>query len=268
VRRCQSIDARFNAVLDLEGTLAICTSAQVQAHSTAVVFGTLFRQFEPASFGEAAAQRIIHSNGKELIDAYWGNYVAIWRDQRYQAFHILRGPASTLSCLHTRAENIDIFFSSMELCAQLGARSFSINWAHLARTLLGPAPGDQTDITEVAEILPGQVARVTAESLTRTEIWDPHRFSSTSELSDRTRAAQSLRTTARACVQAWASRHQRVIHALSGGLDSAVTLACLTSTANHPEIICLNQYASDLNSDERHYARLCAERAQCELVEH
>src|SRR5690606_38877088 len=65
----------------------------------------------------------------------------------------------------------------------------------------------------------------------------------------------------------WPSRHDCIVHKLSGGLDSSIVACCLKDAPRRPTITCVNDYATGPDSDERIFARLAANRAGSELLE-
>jgi asparagine synthase (glutamine-hydrolysing) len=101
--------------------------------------------------------------------------------------------------------------------------------------------------------------------------WDPLRVAAVDPLEDAAEAAALLRQAVRRCVQAWAGGHDSIVHTLSGGLDSAIVLACLADAPNRPRITCVNYHSPGANSDERIFARLMADHAGpgtgCALIE-
>jgi asparagine synthase (glutamine-hydrolysing) len=56
--------------------------------------------------------------------------------------------------------------------------------------------------------------------------------------------------------------------ALSGGLDSSITLSCLADLHPQTRTSCLTQFVHGTDSDERPFARLAAAWAHCDLIEH
>lgn len=276
IRRCQALHTRFAVVCQANGLTVLCSGTDhCPLGSHGVLLGTLFRRgkelacgerFEPAAVSESDACRMVSDPGQTLISEYWGNYVAVLHDPCSGDVSILRGPASSLPCFHLASECIDIYFSSMELCAQITARHFSIDWQHLARTLLAPRADGITDVRDVTEILPGHIERLRCGRRDHAVLWDPCSISLQPQLDDWTQASQALRDVTRACVSAWAAPFDCVLHALSGGLDSSVTLACLVETP--VRVVCLTQYGDDPDSDERPFARLAARHVDCELIEH
>ena len=80
-------------------------------------------------------------------------------------------------------------------------------------------------------------------------------------------AAHELRSVTARCVEAWASVHDNIVLSLSGGLDSAVVLGCLASSAARPEVACLTFFSPTGGDDERAFARIAAERYAASLTE-
>jgi asparagine synthase (glutamine-hydrolysing) len=269
----------FFSLVGAPGLVVFCTadpttaSVQVLERSTGVVIGTLFHSVpisaamrcESAILNGGDSKEVLASGGEALIGNFWGNYVAVLRDPH--AFHtrVIRGPASTLPCFHATVRGVHLYFSSMELCARLKTGSYSIDWQHLLRSLLAPRTDSRTDIQGVTELLPGHTDLWAQGRSDHRVLWDPCLCSLKPALLDRGEAAKSLRAVARACIHAWQARHGRVLHALSGGLDSSIVLSCLSAQPLAP--ICLTQYADDAGSDERYFARTVAEFCGCELIE-
>jgi asparagine synthase (glutamine-hydrolysing) len=241
----------------------------VLSNNRGVILGILFRKQGPAAgcvvLSEAEIERVSTTQGRALIDDFWGNYVAILADDR--SFSVLRGPASALPCLHIRHDGVDLYFSWMEGCAQLELRRLTIDWLAFARTLVGPYTSQRTDIEGVQEILPGVCKRRTGDHYSEEVLWDPIALSRRSPIQDAYEAAHALRTVIRYCTHTWVSQHSRIVLSLSGGLDSSIILTCLADAPSRPDIVCINQYANECG-DERSYARLACERAGTRLYEY
>jgi asparagine synthase (glutamine-hydrolysing) len=221
-----------------------------------------------ASVDADASSRIAASRGGSLIDDYWGNYVAFTRAPDSTASIVMRGPTSSIPCLHVKYEDVNVVFSFMEDCARILCMRFDIDWGFVARSLLGPFRNGSTGISQVKEVLPGHRLEVGDGGRCSTEaLWDPERIASERPLFDAQEAAETLEHATRTCVGAWASRHRRVVQHLSGGLDSSIVLGCLASTRPTSDIISINEYHDGADGDEREFARLAAQRAGCRLIE-
>jgi len=251
------------------------SSARPLHGGTGVVLGSLFSLSEdagssaaPLAFDAAESARILSSGCRRLIDRYWGRYVAFARDETADATWVLRDPSGTMPCLEAKLGNLEVCFSWMEDGFRLGVETRTINWEYLAAALCQTRlQVHETGLAKVTQVLGGECVEVRTGQKRRTFYWDPLRIASSDVFDDVTRATESLRRSARDCIQAWASGYEGIVHTLSGGLDSSIVLACLRDAPTKPRIVCLNLHSPGSNTDERAYARLAAGRAGCELVE-
>jgi asparagine synthase (glutamine-hydrolysing) len=165
---------------------------------------------------------------------------------------------------------VTLFFSRAEDCASLSLLQFSINWPYIGAFVCIPGlQTRQTGVAEITELQPGECLRLDSEGVHSTKLyWDPTRLAQSNVIEDVGEAIESVRGVTRSCVWAWSSCYPRIIHLLSGGLDSSIILSCLRSAPARPDVTCVN-YFSKLSSqaDEREFARLAASAASCELLE-
>jgi asparagine synthase (glutamine-hydrolysing) len=240
-----------------------------------VVLGTLFNRrnrgpSEPQSklFDAAATERIVSSQGLDLICNYWGNYVAVLKDIEMAGIRVIRGPSSSLPCLHVKHHQTDVFLSHAEDAVRLRLSKFSIDWQHVALGMIVPVPTNRTAIHEITQLLPGECVSIIRGKFSKKPYWDPFEIARSNTIENIEEAATALRMTVEECIHAWRTNHRRLILSLSGGLDSSIVLACLNSAPTRPDITCVTEYSAGSNSDERHYARLAANLApRCTLIE-
>jgi len=216
-----------------------------------------------------AASAILDTGGRHLIEHYWGRYVAFLRQETTRTTWVLRDPTGCLPCFVTTYRDVDIFFSSMDDCIRLGFLRFSINWKYVAALVAYPAlQVRDTGLNEVSEVQAGECIEFRDGAAgKRTLYWDPVRIAQANPIEDFDAAASALRRTTGMCVAAWASCYPRIIHTLSGGLDSSIVLSCLRYAPGRPQVTCVNYFDPSTEGDERHYARLAARAAGCELIE-
>lgn len=244
-----------------------------------VILGTLFERravdrFEPGggSIGEptldaAESRAIAATRGSHLVDHYWGRYIALLRDPASGARTVLRDPSGALPCHYTDDRGVGIHFAEIDDLLGLGLPRLAIHWPHVGRILHFEL--DQTSrsgLDRVHLLLPGQ-RRVIGRDATRLEqAWDPVDIARTRVVDDLDQATALLERTGRACMAAWASRFQHIVHRLSGGLDSAIILGCLA--AIDPGKVTAVHYTTDhADGDERAHARRAATHAGVELLE-
>lgn len=274
----------WRAVLELPGLGIFCAGeptsanvADVLTDSTGVVLGTVFERdsgstirYRRASIDGATAHRLQRTRGRELIEHYWGRYVAFIHDAAAATTWVLRDPSGDLDCMTTEHLGVRIFFSLMEDCPPLEHQSFSLNWDYLATLISGPlAEGYQTGLREISRVLAGECLELRPDASSREFYWHPFDIVAAERIDDADRAASLLHDTTMACVHAWASCYDRILNLLSGGLDSSIIVGCLRTAAAKPLVTNFHTYYSaGSGSDERPYARAAAELAGYPLREH
>jgi asparagine synthase (glutamine-hydrolysing) len=240
------------------------------------VLGTVFsrqtmedhRPGAKANFDESESAAIVATQGRRLLERYWGRYVAVIHDSARRSVRVLRDPSGMLPCFLTTHRGVRIFFSNIEDCLELDLLSFSLNWKFIAARLAHPFAQDRdTGLNEVTEVQAGECVEIQGDTLSRLMLWNPAAVAKSEPIEDPVKAAAMLAETTRMCVHAWASRHGSIVHNLSGGLDSSIVLSCLADAPNGPRVTCLNYFTPDAEGDERRYARLVADAKHCALVE-
>lgn len=227
-------------------------------------------RFRPAPDRISAGNMISQQGVRAVIARYWGRYVAFASLLPQNSRLIIRSPATGLPCYRTMTpDGIAIFFSDIEAYSALPDSKLAINWNYISRrAAFGPSKTTDTALTDVFEVQDGQCAEHSASGCSQAYLWNPFTVATSKPLEKPDRAASALEATAIACAQAWSSCHPAIIHRLSGGLDSSITLAAFAASRESPRITCLNYYIPNIGaSDERRYARLVAEAAGCSLVE-
>lgn len=231
---------------------------------------------ERAVFDTASAAAACNSQGRTIVQRYWGTYVALGCDARTQNWFAVRDPTAEIPCYMTVVEHLTVVFSNMEDCLRLQLRKFSINWQYLAYSLSFPfRDSSQTGIEEVTALEAGEaVTIVKGKPTTRQYHWDVVQAAAEDPITDLNEAVRLARSTLLGCVGALASQHTDIQLQLSGGLDSSIVLAGLLHAPSKPEVQCIHHYDSDVGADERAYARMAVAGAyqstgrKCELFEY
>ena len=263
------------------GLAVYCTGARARSseiyrleNGAGVVLGKLFGRSGSASTsaplapGEAESARILGTRGRHLVDRYWGRYVAFLRDASQDATWVLRDPSALLPCLTVRFGGVQVFFSSMEDAVCLGLADFPVDWKYVAGALACQRLQlNATGLQNVSQLLGGECLELARDGISRVHYWNPLHIAQTDVIEDVAHAAQEMRRCARDCVQAWASCHDGIVHTLSGGLDSSIVMACLQDAPEKPRITCVTYHSPGSDGDERHFARLSAQRAGQSLIE-
>lgn len=231
---------------------------------------------ERAVFDTASAAAVCKSQGRTIVQHYWGRYVAFGCDEERQNWFAMRDPTGEMPCHMTVAEHLTVFFSNMEDCLKLQLRQFSINWEYLAYSLLFPfRDTSQTGFEEVTALEAGEA--VTIENgipAARQCHWDVVMAAAEEPITDLNEAVRLARSTLLGCIGALASQHTHIQLQLSGGLDSSIVLAGLLHAPSKPEVQCIHHYDSGIGADEREFARMAVTGAcqssgrKCELIEY
>lgn len=241
-----------------------------------VVLGRLFRRSasrpilaDEITLTEREAQQITHSDGRALIEQFWGRYVAFlpsWTGEP----RVLRDPTGTLPCFRIETEGVSVATSRLEdLFALLPLPMPTVDWdAVAAHMVLGVVSGRETLLSGVTQVLAGELAPLATTGGAPKQLWSAVDQARQPTSASPAEAARLLSETVTACVQNWASCHSSIVLRLSGGVDSSILLSALASDpAIHSRLTCLNYYLSDTDTDERPYARLAAQLHAATLVE-
>ncbi|HVZ18365.1 MAG TPA: asparagine synthase C-terminal domain-containing protein [Terriglobales bacterium] len=240
------------------------------------VLGTLFRGGSASAdyavlnnLATGESKRIRETRGAFLVDQYWGRYVGVLGGCGSASIYVIRSPRGGLPCFHTVRDGLHVFFSHMEDCAATRLFRFSVNTQYVAAHLCYTGfLGGSTGINEIRELAQGERVRVDPSGHTEWELlWNPAKICTSSARLEPAEAERSIRNVTQKCVWAEAALHPRILHHLSGGLDSAIVLACLRKAPSNPTVVCMNLYDDSPLGDERHFARLSAEAARCRLIE-
>ena len=274
--------ADWSSVFEQPGLLVLCGGCSVSNRThligghLGVVVGALFRnadggmtQPEGAQLSEPESRKIALTSGRCLTDRYWGRYVAFLVDaEDRRTFRVLRDPTGNLPCFRTEVQDVQVFFSHLPDLLPLDPPRFSINSSYLiTHAVGGPLLAKGNALDEVSEVSAGQCVEIDQGHVSTRWYWHPATFVQCEKLEHLEGAADSLHRTIHDCVDAWSSCHGRLLHRLSGGLDSSIVLACLAFAPRRSDVTSLTYFIEGGNSDERPYARLAARRAGCEHIE-
>jgi asparagine synthase (glutamine-hydrolysing) len=213
-------------------------------------------------------EAVARTSCASLIESHWGRYVAVLRGDA--GITVVRDPGGALPCFVRHIRGVWLVFSwledSIDLLGPEGVPP--LDWEAIrALLLLGALGGHATALDGVTAVLPGQRVRLGAHAARGEMLWAPAAIARDPLDLPASQAADLLLQTTERCVGAWAGAGGRILLRLSGGVDSAIVLACLTKTRDPESIICLNYHSPGADGDERGYARQAASMAGCRLIE-
>lgn len=248
------------------------------AENTGIVVGTIFEKtndhgtvpLRKFSLSDGESRALVASKGKALLERYWGHYVAFVHSAQRQTTWVLRDPTGALDCMRVKYGHIHVLFSSMVDFPLLSTLKWSINWDYVAAKVCCQLPDTpETGLNEVTRILAGECAEFCKQDLSISAYWHPRQFVGSGVSQRLDSVEKEVRTAVVTSVHAWASCFPKIIHLLSGGLDSAIVLSALATSPDRPGVTCINQYYSlSPVNDERMFARLMAARTGHELLEY
>ena len=250
-------------------------AAHLLTEEGGVVLGNLFARSPegvstaaPRALAEADSRAMLDSNGRHLIESFWGRYVAFLHDAGSRATWVVRDPTGGLPCFLVRSRGVDIYFSCSDDIVALLDAPLEVNWPYLRAAvcfLREHSPG--TALREVTQVLAGECVETRAGASKRFFYWDPLQIANTDVIEDLDEAVAAMRRCVRDVVHAWVSLHSHVMLSLSGGLDSSIVGACLRDAPSHPRVTAFHYYLVGADLDERAYARAAAAQAGLELLE-
>ena len=240
-----------------------------------VVLGTLFgRDANPDVRGAGAvtlddsrSARIVASEGRELVESYWGRYVAWIRDPESGRVWVVQDPSAGLSVYRMTVRGVHAYFSEQADCARLTGVRFNVDWQYMgAQAYLPILASDTTALEGVSELLGGQCDLVSGGRVVTRPYWRPSSFA-LCRLDDEKDAEAALLQVVKGCVHVWAGCYTHLLHQYSGGLDSSVGLGCLQDAPTRPKVTCLTFHGRGAGVDERSYAQIGVESAKCDWLQ-
>ncbi|MDP9013238.1 MAG: asparagine synthase C-terminal domain-containing protein [Pseudomonadota bacterium] len=209
---------------------------------------------------------IVETKGRHLMTAFWGGYIALFNNRAGTEHYVLRDCSGKIPCYSIGCGDITILTSNIEDLSGLPLPRFSINTRYLAGFVYEAELAQrECALNEVTELLAGERLELTGGSTKRFAAWDPRTISREPAVEDFEAASRQVRTVTQACVDFWASKYDRILHLLSGGLDSSVILGCLKRSPDSPLVTCMHIESDGEGESESQYARLAASAAGVEL---
>jgi asparagine synthase (glutamine-hydrolysing) len=242
-------------------------------NESGAILGTLFlrdleRSPRPSNsmIDADEAKRIVATRGRHLTERYWGAYVAFL--VRSESEHsVLRDCSARIPCYMIRCGTVTVITSDIEHLAGSLTSSFSLNSRYLAGFMYeAEFANRETALNEITEILAGECLEFSLAGVVRRAAWDPRAICRESAEENFEHAAHQVKQVTQRCVDHWASRYDRVVLQLSGGLDSSTVLGCLMRSAYRPEVTCLHFKSGGRDDEDFRYATLAASAANVELV--
>jgi asparagine synthase (glutamine-hydrolysing) len=249
-------------------------AAIVLPGGSGAVLGTLFpknlalspRGWNPV-IDEHCAEEIVRTRGRHLMKEYWGGYVAFVANRDGTLHHVLRDCSGKFPCYIVARGDVTIITANIDDLSELSMDQFSINRQFLAGFIYNAELAQrECALNEVKELLAGECLELEVGQARQFALWDPRAIVHEDTVEDFEEAASRVRTVTQACVDFWASKYDRIVHQLSGGLDSSAILGCLKISPCRPHVTCVHLDSSGAGEGEVAFAQLAADAADVELV--
>ena len=242
-----------------------------------VLLGTFFRRsanstpsdaLRASHLREADLESIRRSAGRILIEEFWGSYIAILSNPSTGTSFVLRSPCSREKCFYHSRQGVHLFFSHVDDYASLDLSPLTINWDCIrAEAACSEYLGRETAIGEVQAMEWGECIATDDDQVRSSFFWNPCEIAARDNIANFDAAKDELRQSTEMCVQSWAKHYGLIVHQLSGGLDSSISVAIARKCLPRSSIIGVNFYSKSRVGDERHYARAVAQSIDIDLIE-
>ena len=240
------------------------------------VIGKLFRasastrqQVSKSQLTQEEVCNIVSTNGEFLIEEFWGNYVSFINNPQDGAVSIIRDPSGAVPCYHFPINGVHIFFSDFEDIKSIGLPRIGFNDDYIRIILfMYFTYNSSTGLKGVTKLLQGERFKIArGGGIYKEFIWSPGKFISKNNTITPDMASDRLREVVSSCVSAWASEYDRLVLALSGGLDSNIVLAGCRSAGASSTLTAFHYRFPGDPADEGLLAADAAQRARVQYIE-
>lgn len=223
-----------------------------------------------AALDLSATRRLLETCGRSVVSEYFGHYILfLVSSQISDSIRVVRDPTGYFPCYYAAVDGLTIIFSYLEDFIAFVQPRLSVNWRFITAIACDSEfKGSITGLEEVSELMPGGCLAIDSSGCPHSDLyWEPAQFVRLQDRRDSPVTPANVRRRLQACVDSFTHGHNRILHRLSGGLDSSGILCCLTQSRDAGDVTCVH-HTADNEGDERDYARLIAARRKTRLIEH
>jgi asparagine synthase (glutamine-hydrolysing) len=270
----------WTEIVDRRGMRLFAASSNSDIAATAlpngrgIVLGVLFREVDsgPRRVTEVSAEEIARwcdTDGAALTQSCWGGYLAVLLGSNDRLL-VIRDPAGARPCFVSPADDagVRIVFTHAQDYARIAPLP-DVDEQFLAMFLAQPRlVTERTGFKGVREILAGECVIVQGGQVSSAIVWRPPPRDRRLRHAASAVIARQLRQVVERNVAPWAQLGLPILHRLSGGLDSGIALAALTSGERRADIRCITERPEGYpEGDEAEAARAVACRLGVPLIE-
>jgi asparagine synthase (glutamine-hydrolysing) len=259
---------RYLDMANLRIFLADETPVIILSRSEGVIIGTLFDRVSGERVKDLTPGQdhaVTSTTGALLVDRFWGSFAAIWTEPSL-GIRVLRDPGGAVPALRYDKGTVQLVTSDVALAMQSGLFHPEIDWVQVAAGLLYPTlPTEHTALLGLRDTIPGLSHVLGPDPGDDMLIWSPAHFSDDGISGSAAEHAARVRQSIDSSVASWRSCYGKVALELSGGLDSSILAAALSTSGRPWTGLTYATLAAD--GDERPYARAVAAHLEAPLHE-
>lgn len=225
-----------------------------------LVWGRLFdRNGHPARTVSCdEANGWIASGGRDLVEAFWGNYIALLVGEDHLL--VVRDPSGAIPCYYASVAEGLVLASDAERARSATDLPIAIDWTEIRSELqhIGRRTA-RTGLAGFSELLAGTALHISKSEKRLVTLWSPYRFVGGWRSPPNVgRAAHMVREVVVQTVRSLSHDCVRPLCEISGGVDSSVVTAALRLARRDARCVTVRGGDSDL--DERPYAKAVADQ--------
>jgi asparagine synthase (glutamine-hydrolysing) len=140
----QHHDAAWECAVSLPGMRVLIVPPKrgglrsyVLPHDGGIVLGRLFRRTStegPSALVDQLDDRIAGmitaTDGRQLVEGFWGSYVAFLADRASARKVVVRDCSGKLPCFKSRADRISVYFADAADALRVRGLRFSVDWKY------------------------------------------------------------------------------------------------------------------------------------------
>lgn len=216
---------------------------------------------------------LLSGGPQRLVSDIWGNYIGLRALEQERHVWILKAPTGELPCIHLTHGAVHLLASHVADLRAIAPHRLRGNLSYLRRRMCWLNYGTRSAAIQGLTALVGGECleldfRRSPPALTARQHWRPSEFCKKERLiADNQHALHPLRNTIDSCTHSLTLGHARLLHRLSGGLDSSIVLASLAHTAAAGSVTAYTYFQPESRADERPWARLASAHARIRHLE-
>lgn len=232
------------------------------------VLGVAFsrKTFQQVEYLKLPSAQSAADRARYLVREHWGGYCALLWDRDKRSWAVLCDPSGLLPVYRFQSRDHAVLTSDPAMLGALQLGPMPVCYKAVSAHLLRPELRQRsTCLQGLEELTPGTLYHLGSRTEPGTEIWSALDFLPQGRAPTFDAAAEELRHLAVPVMRSWGELFGKTGVAASGGVDSSLICAALSSASS--DFDCITVATSDRSGDERAYAREVAASLGVRCVE-